>query len=172
MMASSKHLVGVKAFTLLELILVMIILCTVLAMAAPSLRGFFSSHQLGDIAEQILIMTRYSKIQSVFESRPFRVNFDPNLRRYWISSLGESQYGRLKTNFGNYFLIPTEIEIDFKDMDKEDGIYFFQFNPEGYSKEARLRLEDKQDNILEVVCRNPAENYEIIKIADGKEYDY
>ena len=99
-----KHPVGSKAFTLLELILIMIVLCTVLAMAAPSLRGFFSSRQLNDITEQILAMTRYAKVQSVFESRYYRVNFDPHQRLYWISSLRESQYERLDNNFGNLYL--------------------------------------------------------------------
>lgn len=164
-----KHPVGAKAFTLLELILIMIILCTVLAMAAPSLRGFFSSRQLNDITEQILAMTRYAKVQSVFESRYYRVNFDPQQRLYWISSRRESQYQRLDSNFGNLYSIPADIDITFDNVSYENGLYYFEFNPEGYSKEAAVRLKDNQDTIQEVVCYSPAENYEIVEIINGKE---
>ena len=44
----------------------------------------------------------------------------------------------------------------------------FEFDPEGYSKEAAVRLKDNQDNIQELVCYSPAENYEIVEIIDGK----
>ena len=163
-----KHPVRAKGFTLLELILVMIILCTVLAMASPSLRGFFSSRQLNDMTEQIQAMTRYAKVQSVFESRYYRVNFDANKRLYWISYLRESQYERLSNNFGNLYSIPTEIDISFHNVPYDNGIYYFEFDPEGYSKEASVRLQDNQENIQEVVCYSPAENYEIVEIIDGK----
>jgi Tfp pilus assembly protein FimT len=164
-----KHPVGANAFTLLELILIMIILCTVLAMAAPSLRGFFSSRQLNDITEQILAMTRYAKVQSVFESRYYRVNFDPQQRLYWISSRRESQYQRLDSNFGNLYSIPADIDIAFDNVSYDNGIYYFEFDPEGYSKEAAVRLRDNQDTVHEVVCYSPAENYEIVEIINGKE---
>lgn len=169
MMIYPKHPVRSKGFTLLELILIMIILCTVLAMASPSLRGFFSSRQLNDITEQILAMTRYAKVQSVFESRYYRVNFDLYKRLYWISSLRESQYERLNNNFGNLYSIPSEIDISFYNLSYNNGIYYFEFNPEGYSKEAAVRLKDNQDNILELVCYSPSENYEIVEVIDGKE---
>jgi len=160
-----------KAFTLLELILVMILLCTVLAMAAPSLRGFFSSRQLNDISEQILIMTRYAKVQSISESKIYRINFDLNNRWYWMSSLSQSQYQRLDNSFGNYFTIPSDIDMEFEGVQSEDRIYYFQFNPQGYSSEARLRIEDNRGNILKIVCYGPAENYEIVKTTDEGEYE-
>jgi prepilin-type N-terminal cleavage/methylation domain-containing protein len=164
------HIALKKAFTLLELILVMIVLCTVLAMAAPTLRGFFSSRQLNDISEHIVSMTRYAKVHSVFEGKPYRLTFDLMQRQYWLSSLSDSQYERLKNNFGNYYPIPKEIEIDFDDVDYDRGLYFLQFSPRGHSKESRIRLQDNQGNILEVVCPGPAENYEVVKIYNNKEY--
>ena len=50
--------------TLLELILVMLILSTVLAMAAPSLRGFFTSRRIDDAAAQILALTQFARSQA------------------------------------------------------------------------------------------------------------
>lgn len=164
-----KHDGGAKAFTLLELILIMIILCTVLAMAAPSLRGFFSSRQLNDVAEQILVMTRYAKIQSVFQGRFYRVNIDKNEHRCWISVLSENEYEPLRQSFGNDFLIPPDIEVTFDEVEETAGIYYFEFNPQGYAKPGRVRLEDNQGNVLDVVCFSPSEYFEIIEIVDGVE---
>lgn len=158
-------------FTLLELILVMIILCTVLAMAAPSLRGFFSSRQINDISENILTMTRYAKVQAIFDSNMYRVNFDMTRRLYWISSLSDSQYERLKTDFGNYCQIPEDMKFQFENVSKEGAIYYLQFDPKGYSSQCRIRLQDNKDNILEIICRTPSENYELVKIYNGEEYD-
>jgi len=163
-----KYSVQVNAFTLLELILIMIILCTVLAIVSPSLRGFFTSRQLTDITEQILAMTRYAKVQAVFESRYYRVNFDPQKRLYWISSLRESQYERLDNNFGNLHSIPKEIDIIFDDVLYDHGVYYFEFDPEGYSKEASVRLRDKQNTTREIICYSPAENYEVVDVINGK----
>jgi hypothetical protein len=141
-------------------------------MASPSLRGFFSSRQLNDISEQILIMTRYAKIHSVFDSTPYRINFDPIQRCYWLSSLSGSQYERLKNNFGKYYPIPTEIKIDFDNVDSESGIFFLPFDRQGYSKECKIILEDNRDAVLEIICHSPSENYEIIKLYHNKEYAY
>ena len=159
-----------KAFTLLELILVMIILCTVLAMASLSLRGFFISRQVNDISEQILVMIRYAKVHSIFDSTPYRINFDPSQRYYWISSLKGSQYKRLTNNFGRYYPIPTEIKIDFEKVDSDNGIFFLPFDQQGYSKVCKILLEDNQNTVLEIVCHSPAENYEVHKVYQNKEY--
>lgn len=171
MVTAKRYYVGSKAFTLLELILIMIILCTVLAMAAPSLRGFFSSRQLNDISEQILVMTRYAKIQSIFQGRNYRVNFEINSdrRRCWLSVLNESQYELLETGFGNDFQLPSDIKVTFENVLEEEGVYYFEFNPAGYSKAGYVRLQDNQDNIMEVVCYSPSEYFEIVEIVDGEE---
>lgn len=169
MLKYRKHRVEVRAFTLLELILIMIILCTVLAMAAPSLRGFFSSRQLNDVAEQILVMTRYAKTQSVFQSRFYRLNFDVDQRRCWISVLSENQYEPLKESFGNDFSLSEDVTVTFENVLQEDGVYYFEFNPAGYTKAGWVRLEDNQGNILEVVCYSPSEYFEIADIVNGKE---
>lgn len=171
MTADARHpVLRKRGFTLLELILVMIILCTVLAMAAPSLRGFFSSRQIHDMSEQILIMTRYARIHAIFDSKPYRVNFDLNRQCYWISSITDSQYEPLKTSFGNYFQIPTEITLDFDDVESDSsGIYYLPFNAKGCSQQGRVRLEDNRENVLEIVCWSPSELYEIINPYDDED---
>ena len=66
----------VCGLTLLELVLVMVIICTILAMAAPSLRGFFTSRETSDAAAQIVALTHLARSQAITEGRVYRLNLD------------------------------------------------------------------------------------------------
>jgi len=153
-----------KAFTLLELILVMVILSTVLAIAVPSLRGFFASRKINDVAEQMVTMTRYAKIQSISDSRSYLVNFDLHEGQYWVSAFDQNRDAVLENNFGKVHSIPSDIQMQFSDVPAEGGIYYLQFDPQGYTRACSVRLSDNKDNILELVCYSPSENFEIVEI--------
>ena len=157
-----------KAFTLLELILVMIILATVLTIAVPSLRGFFASRKINDVAEQIQIMTRYAKIQSISDSRSYFVNFDPQAKEYWVSTSNQDRNALLGNNFGKIHVIPSDIQMEFDHVPDQSGIYYLPFNPEGYTQACSVRLSDNRNNVLELICYSPSENFEIIEINHDK----
>jgi prepilin-type N-terminal cleavage/methylation domain-containing protein len=163
-MLERKYKIPTKGFTLLELILVMIILCTVLAMASPSLRGFFSSRQINNVAEQIMAITRYAKINSVSSCAYYRVFFDPAEGRYWVSALKEGEYVRLENNFGRSFVIPSDIKIKFENVARQGGLYYVEYSPEGYCKECNLRLEDDKGNIIDLSCYSPSEEFVLVKV--------
>jgi prepilin-type N-terminal cleavage/methylation domain-containing protein len=154
--------VSVNGFTLLELILVMIILCTVLAMAAPSLRGFFSSRQMMDLAEQIQTLTRYARIQAVSEARYFRLEFDLTEREYGLTVMKEGRYEILKKTFGLWYTLPTDLELEFENVDRAGGKYVLNFDLQGHSKPCRIRMRDSKNNRIDLVCRGPVENFELI----------
>lgn len=167
---SRLRTVPAGGFTLLELILVMIILCTMLAMAAPSLRGFFSSRQINDAAEHLVAVARYAKVQSVYQSRPYRLNFQlrDDAYEYWLSSIDKSEYKRLENDFGSRFKLARGIEVDFENFSTDGGISYIDFSPEGYSRQCRIELHDGSDNFVDVVCYGPAENFELVELKDGK----
>ena len=158
-------------FTLLELVLVMIILCTVLGMAAPSLRGFFSSRQINDAAEHLVAVARYARIQAVYQSRAYRLNFEryeEDIYEYWISSADKGVFKRLENDFGNRFRFPKGIEVDFRNFSTSGGISYIEFNPEGYSTQCRIELQDDAGNFIDLECYGPAENFELVELKDGK----
>jgi len=157
-----------RAFSLLELILVMIIMCTVLGMAVPSLRGFFSSRQIKDMGEQMVALTRYAKTQAVYNSQFYRMNFDLDRRQYWLSALEKGQYQRLENDFGSRFTIPADINVEFENFSREGTLFYVDFNPEGYSKQCRIMLEDDKQNYIDIVCYGPAENFEMVERINGK----
>lgn len=161
------HRAKCAGFTLLELILVMIILCTVLAMAAPSLRGFFSSRQMYDLAEQIQTLARYGRIQAVSEARYFRLEFDVQQRLYGLAVLREGRYELLQKSFGMSYPLPADLDIEFEKFDYTGGMYVLTFNLQGHAKECRIRMRDSKNNRIDLVCRGPADNFELIVLDEN-----
>lgn len=161
------HRAKCAGFTLLELILVMIILCTVLAMAAPSLRGFFSSRQMYDLAEQIQTLARYGRIQAVSEARYFRLEFDVQQRLYGLAVLREGRYELLQKSFGMSYPLPADLDIEFEKFDYTSGMYLLTFNLQGHAKECRIRMRDSKNNRIDLVCRGPADNFELIVLDEN-----
>ncbi|AQQ71387.1 type II secretion system protein H [Limihaloglobus sulfuriphilus] len=161
---TQKHKTG--GFTLLELILVMVILSTVLAMAAPSLSGFFSGRQLRWSAEHVVMLTRYAHTQSIHQSRIYRLSFDLNQRQYRLSSLDRGEYVDQDEQLKSRFNISEGIELEFDNFDRDGSLYFIEFTPEGYCRQCRIEFRDETGRGWEILCPSPAEKFFIREIED------
>jgi len=150
-------------FTLLELILVMLILSTVLAMAAPSLRGFFGSRQSQDAAAQILALTQFARSQAISEGVIYRLNFDTRDRVYWLTAWKSGLFKEIETEFGQVFMLPRDMIMELEDADKEDGKPFIEFTPQGTVTAATIRLIDRGGRGLEVTCPTVTESFSIVE---------
>ncbi len=78
-----------RAFTLVELILVMAILVVVISVAAPSLSGFFHGRTLDSEARRLLALTRYGQSRAVYEGVPMLLWVDAKGGAYGL----EEEYG-------------------------------------------------------------------------------
>jgi prepilin-type N-terminal cleavage/methylation domain-containing protein len=150
-------------FTLLELILVMVILSTVLALAAPSLRGFFGSRKTHDTATQILSLTQLARSQAISEGIIYRLNFDTRERTYWLTAQKSGIFEMLDTEFGQIFTLPSDIVMELEEVDKEDDDVFFIFTPQGTVTAGTVRLIDRRGLVLEVTCPTVTESFNIIE---------
>jgi type II secretion system protein H len=152
-----------KGFTLLELILVMLILSTVLAMAAPSLRGFFGSRQSQDTAAQILALTQFARSQAISEGVVYRLNFDTKDRVYWLTAWKSGTFEELETEFGQIFTLPKDMAMELEDVEEEDGDVYVEFTPQGTITPATIRLIDRRGGALEVTCPTVTESFSIVE---------
>jgi len=150
-------------FTLLELILVMVILSTVLAMAAPSLRGFFGSRKTHDTAAQILALTQFARSQAICEGIIYRLNFDTRKRTYWLTAQKSGTFEKLETEVGRVFSLPKDIVMELKGVDEEDDKMFLSFTPQGTVTAGTIRLIDRRGLVLEVTCPTVTELFSIVK---------
>lgn len=146
-------------FTLLELILVMVILSTVLAMAAPSLRGFFGSRKTHDEASRLLALTQYARSQAISEGISYRLNFDTDNRTYWLTSQQSGVFKELETEFGYVFTFPNDITVELEEVMKEKDEMFFAFTPQGTITAGTIRLVDRWGLVLEITCPTVTESF-------------
>jgi prepilin-type N-terminal cleavage/methylation domain-containing protein len=155
-----------EGMTLLELILVLVILSTVLAMAAPSLRGFFTSRRTEDAAAQILVLTQLARSQAISEGVVYRLNFDTRQRTYWLTAQRAGTFEKLETGLGQVFTLPKDVEVELIDVEQKDGDTFLAFTPHGTVTDGTIRLTDRRGEAIEVTCPSVTETFSIQK---GKE---
>src|SRR5262245_1918099 len=75
-----------RAFTLIEVVLVMALLTVVLAIAFPSLRSFFRGRNLDSEARRFLALTRYAQSRAVSEGVPMVLWIDAKQRAYGLQA--------------------------------------------------------------------------------------
>lgn len=151
-------------FTLLELILVMVIISTVLAMAAPSLRGFFSSRKIHDAAANILSLVRYARSQAISEGLTYRLNIDSEKGVYWLTSNREGAFSELNKEFGREFLLPADTTVKLeKEDDKTKAEKYIAFFPQGMAETGTITLTDRSGDVIEITSPSPAETYRIVE---------
>jgi len=141
-----------NGFTLLELILVMVILSTVLAMAAPSLSGFFGSRQTHDTAAQILALTQLARSQAISEGIVYRLNFDTTERTYWLTAQKAGAFEEIETGLGQIFALPKDMVMELEEVEQEDMEMFLEFTPQGTVTAGTIRLIDRRGLALEIAC--------------------
>lgn len=170
MIAKTRHHGRNKGFTLLELILVMVILSTVLAMAGPSLSGFFASRQTHDTAAQILALTQLARSQAISEGIVYRLNFDTTERTYWLTAQHAGAFEELQTGLGQVFTLPKDMVMELEGVEEEDLDVFLQFTPQGTVTAGTVRLVDRRGLALEVTCPTVTESFSIIELeyVDGR----
>ncbi|MBN1360558.1 MAG: prepilin-type N-terminal cleavage/methylation domain-containing protein [Sedimentisphaerales bacterium] len=167
MNANKRQHGAAAAFTLLELILVMVILSTVLALAGPSLRGFFASRKIDDTAATILAFTQYARSQAISEGIIYRLNFDVTERTYWLTSWQSGAFQKLKAEFGQVFTFPKDIDIELESVDEDETEVFLEFTPQGTVTAGTVRLLDRSGNVLEVTCPTMTESFAIVEPEEG-----
>jgi prepilin-type N-terminal cleavage/methylation domain-containing protein len=161
MTAQSRQPDPRRGLTLLELILVMVILSTVLAMAAPSLRGFFTSRRGDDAAGQILALTQFARSQAISEGLVYRLNFDTRERTCWLTVRKAGTFERLETSFGKAYTVPKDLVIMLEDIEQKDRDVYVEFTPYGTVTPAMIRLIDRRGRALEIACPTVTESFSI-----------
>jgi Tfp pilus assembly protein FimT len=142
--------------------MMMVILSTVLAMAAPSLRGFFASRQTSDAAAQIISLTQLARSQAITEGRPYRLNIDVDEGAYWLSMQEQGAFVELDTEFGRLFYFPKDTQIELEDIVSNGSEQYVEFTPEGRTRPGIIRLIDRRGEIYEVTCFSPTELFTVI----------
>lgn len=119
-----------SAFTLIELVLVMALLATIMAISAPSLSRSFHGRNLEQQATQLLAATEYARAEAISQGVPMNVWIDAPSGMFGVQAKDgyEGEVSREKT-----WALPPEVRFDTVSAtnDQSGHSLVATFQPEG-----------------------------------------
>ena len=127
---------SVTAFTLLELIVVMMLLAGIMSIVAPSLSRFFKGAALKEEINRVLALTRFARNESISQGLAIRVWFD----------IQSGEYGMENPNINNQqstnrytYQLPDSLKFNAEDRRlNQQAIHRIIFLPDGAIDEESL----------------------------------
>ena len=145
------------AFTLVELVLVMLVIAVVAAMVVPSLNNTARGRRMGDTASQIVALARLARTQAVTEGKTYRLNIDPNGGSYWLS-VRDSDVFQILGNWS--YSVPDGLRVECNLQPQQDGLYV-EFKQTGRSDPATIFVRDDNGSSLQVVSESATELFHV-----------
>jgi len=133
-----------KAFTFIEMILVVAILAVLVALGVPRFQGTYQDLQLTNAARGLAKLLTYAEERAVIDEKKYRLQVNLAQRQYWLtvaSEEGENQYDRLSGRYGRTVQFPETISFS---VDKEE-IFFY---PDGSSDPFLITLKNSEGREL------------------------
>jgi type II secretion system protein H len=149
-----------SAFTLLELVLVLMIITIVVGAVVPSLRGFTMGRSSKNTATRLLAMTNYARTQAISEGRSYRLNYNAATRSFWLDyadgvALPEDIASRLE--------VDERLAVHVSNMSTgSTGDHYIEFRPSGRMTPASIVIVDQSNAEIEVACSSATELFRIV----------
>src|SRR5512133_2687940 len=106
-----------RAYTLLELVLVLAILATTIAAAAPMLSAFARGRRAEEAARQFVALTHWARSQAITDGVTYQLVIDASARTWRLNIQEDAVQGEEATfteasgPFGRVFAAPEGVEI-------------------------------------------------------------
>jgi type II secretion system protein H len=157
------HSIPRRAFTLVELILVMALLAIVMALSAPSLSRSMRDRHLGDQAVRFLAAIEYARAESISQGIPVAVWVDPAAGHFGVQAKAGFS-GDVKRD--RAFVLEPDIRIELTNAASTRGVIeALSFQPDGTpevgSVEA-VRMIDRFASEITIARTADALGYEIV----------
>jgi type II secretion system protein H len=145
------------AFTLLELVLVLMVIATVLAMAAPSMRGWHKGSKLKDAAAEFITLTELARTRAVSSTRVHRLTIAAGSGRCFLVVQNGQGFDEIRDELSG-FSLPEGYQISMSDSTgaRRDSVDFF---PTGRTQEARVRITSPEGETADIMCATPTEGF-------------
>src|SRR5205823_2612303 len=99
-------------FTLIELILVMVIMATVMALAAPTLRGWSKGSKLRNSADTFIAATRWARSRAAADGAVYVVTIDAQSNTYKVQVQNGQNYADVEGQFASPVSLPDGSKIE------------------------------------------------------------
>jgi prepilin-type N-terminal cleavage/methylation domain-containing protein len=150
-----------RAFTLLELILVLVILCTAMALAAPKLSGWSRRTKLRNSAQDFISATKFARVNAVANGAMYRLVVDRQTNVFAVLYQVPGQdFVPAQSDYGRGIGVPEGAKIEMTGPAGQviDTIYFY---PTGRVDPAQVRI-GSEDGEVDIACASPAEDFVIL----------
>jgi prepilin-type N-terminal cleavage/methylation domain-containing protein len=155
------------AFTLIELVLVLVVLTVLLAIAAPSLRGWSKGAKLRDATDQVLTATRFARSQAVTTAAVHRVEVDPEAGAVRVTVQDGEQFVPAAGEGGRQVVLSPGIRPSVV-RDDGDTSGTIEFRPDGRTTPATLTLTADWGETTEIVAASAAEPFRLATADDDR----
>ena len=147
-----------KAFTLVEILLVVIIIGIVIALAVPNFSKGFSSFELDQTADDLLSVSRWAQAMAIGQERVYALSFSSDQRTYGLvrEKMGDDndsqdKFEPVQGPLGRKHMIPAAIQLEITQISdskgKEDAD-LIEFYPDGTIDAATLQLNSSAKKIV------------------------
>jgi type II secretion system protein H len=168
-----------RAFTLIELILVMALLAIAASLVAPKMASFFRGRALDQEGRRLLSLTHYGQSRAVAEGVPVLLWINPGLSTYGLTV----QAGFVDTDTRAVtYNVDLTLTIQATDSDASivsengderlglpQGLSFIRFNPDGFFDEVsvqRIVIRQGNEGAVEIVPSANRLSYEMHPVHD------
>lgn len=150
------------AFTLLELIAVLVLISTILAIAAPSLRGFVHGRQTADAAAQVLSLTHLARSRAASRGCVHRLNLDAETGAYWLTMQRAGAFVEIDSSHGRRFHLPVGVSVGLDLPSSAESLRYVQFYPDGRCDPATIELTGGEGDVFHVTCPSASERFRVV----------
>jgi len=154
----SRTAITSSGFTLLELTVVLFILGLLVAAITPRL-GDVSGARLETAAKRLAAVVRYVSGEAALRNQPYRLNYDLDKQKYWVTKLVATQESEEFRNDLTPLSRPVHLPstITFADVQApgvgriSTGQVYTHFLPQGYADPTVIHLRDQRSRIVTVL---------------------
>jgi len=151
-------LIGGPAFTLIEILLVVIIIGIVLALAAPNFSKGYSRFQLNKTADDLLDLSRWAQAMAIGQKRIFALSFSDDRRSYGLVRAIENEETEDQNGFepvngslGRIHQLPDAVRLEMTqpyDSKGNGNNGQIEFYPDGTIDKASIQLASPEQKTV------------------------
>jgi len=149
-------------FTLIELILVLVIIGTMLAVVAPRLIGLRDRARLDGQTRTLHAMLGEARTRAMQDAVPWHVVIDRDNHEAWLEQRTTHGDERPQSTVGTVASLDKEIEIEWVSQLQQGGaLITITFQPSGVTEPGQLVLIDDRDVQTALTCASYTEGFRI-----------
>jgi type II secretion system protein H len=140
-----------RAFTLIELVLVLVLAGVALSAVVPSLTASGEARRLRGEATQVLSLLRLARTQAAAEGRPWRLAVDVANRRLWLEAQDGAAFVAADLSLATAVTLERAASVALR-RDDGEPLPYVTFHPDGGVDAARIRLDGLRGGALQIAA--------------------